>query len=140
MMGSCSWRPQVYLFKSKKKPKSPQHLQSMTKPQSKRKQHRSHSGLKTGSSRKGGAPPRTLSAHRTRLGSLHSYISKCTEEKRKRNGVLVWEEQPQAVPKPSVLKESPRVPRLAVSGEGESSPTAALNHEVRDGLSGYVMS
>lgn len=135
MMGSSSWRPQLYLFKSKMKPKSLQHLQSMTKPQSKHKQHHSHSGLKTGSSRKGGHHP--LSAHRTRLGSLHSYVSKCTEERKEEAKLSSGlGGAPQAAPKPMVLEESPRIPRPAVSVEEESSPTAALNHEVRARLSG----
>lgn len=141
MMGSSSWHPQVYLFKPKMKPRSPQHSQSMAKPQSKHKQHHGHSGLKTGSSRTGGAPPGTLSVHRTRLGSLHSNVSKCMGERKEEEK---WSSglggAPQAVLKPLALEESPKVPRLAVSGEEESSPPAAPNHKVRARQSGYLTS
>lgn len=37
-------------------------------------------------------------------------------------------------------EESPKVPRLAVSGEEESSPPAAPNHEARAHQSGYLTS
>lgn len=86
MMGSSSWHAQVHFFKSKMKPKSPQLLQSMMKPQSKHKQHDSHSGTKIGSSRKGWHHPghEVLTEQSLDLCTA-TFPNACQKEKRKRN-------------------------------------------------------
>lgn len=87
--GSSPRCPLAYLLKSQMEPKALQDLQVVAKPPAAEASSSSTTVTRGWAGQEAGAPPRTRSARRTRLGCLHSSISKHNEERKE-------EEKPRA--------------------------------------------